>query len=138
MSSFDPQFHPTFGRLGWTQGVENSTNGNLIPTFLFSFYIHQRPILHRLTTIHNVAYRDRETDRAMEIGRLCYSIGGLMTTIPVDYVLTFNNQMAKIIELSIIIQIVTNSSFTGPIWVTLGSLKLPQRALQLSPTNRKS
>ena len=37
---------------------------------------HYRPILDRLVTIYNVA--DRQTDRAMAIGRLSYSIGGLI------------------------------------------------------------
>ena len=45
------------------------------PTFPFDFYTHDRPILHRLATIHDAA--DRKTDRAMAIGHLYYSIGGL-------------------------------------------------------------
>ena len=65
MSSFDPppQFAPPFGGLGWPWGVENGTNRNLVPTFLFDFYTHYRPILHRLVTIHNAA-DDRQTERS--------------------------------------------------------------------------
>ena len=40
------------------------------------------PILHRLATIHNAA-----DDRAMAIGRLCYSIGGLKIHIASAYLL---------------------------------------------------
>ena len=39
-----PQFHTsnstTFWGLGWTEVVENSTNQNVEPTFLFNFYTH--------------------------------------------------------------------------------------------------
>ena len=41
-----------------------------------------RPLLHHLPTIHNAAERqtDRQTtDKAIGIGHLCYSIGGLKT-----------------------------------------------------------
>ena len=36
---------PPFGRLR-TTSFENSTNRNVVPTFLFDFYFHYRPILH--------------------------------------------------------------------------------------------
>ena len=55
------------GGLGWTQGVENDTNRNLVSTFLFDFYPHYTPILHRLAAIHNAADR-QTTDRARAIG----------------------------------------------------------------------
>ena len=57
-------------------GVENGSNRNVDPTFLFEFYTHYRPIKRRLGTIYNAA-DDRQTDRAIGTGRLCYSIGGL-------------------------------------------------------------
>ena len=44
---------------------------------LLNIDTHYRPILHRLAIIHNAA--DRQTDRAMANGRLCYRIGGLKT-----------------------------------------------------------
>ena len=70
-----PQFDPGLG-VGWTNRVENGTNRNVVRTFLFDYNTHYRPILHRLAKIHNAA--DRQTaDRAIRIGRLCYSIGGL-------------------------------------------------------------
>ena len=45
------------------------------PIFLFDFCTHFRCILHRLATILDAA---EQTDRRAGIGRLCYSIGGLM------------------------------------------------------------
>ena len=70
---------PRLGCLGWTQGVEIGANQNVVPTFLFDFYTHYRPILRRLATIHNAADRRQttDTDTALAIGRLCYSVGGL-------------------------------------------------------------
>ena len=50
-----PPIRPRFGELGWTYGVENGTNRNLVATFLFDFYTHFVPILRRLATIHNAA-----------------------------------------------------------------------------------
>ena len=47
------------------------------PTFPFDFCAHYRHILRHLVTIHNAA--DRQINRAIGIGRLCYSIGGLRT-----------------------------------------------------------
>ena len=46
-------------------------------------YTRYRPVLHRLVPIHNAADRqtDRQIDRAMAIGRLCYSIGDLKNAI---------------------------------------------------------
>ena len=79
MSCFDPQIRPPFGGLGWTQEVDNGTNRHLVPTFLFDLYTHYRPVLHRVATLHNAA--DRQTDRSLAIGRLCYSIDGLKTTV---------------------------------------------------------
>ena len=67
---------PCFGvRVGL--GGRNGTNRNVDSIFQFDFYTHHnhKPILHRLATIHNTA--DRETDKAIGIGRLCYSTGGL-------------------------------------------------------------
>ena len=43
---------------------------------------HHRPLLHRLATMRNAG--DRETDRAIEIGRLCYSIGGLVRRVTLE------------------------------------------------------
>ena len=77
------KFSPPFGGLRWTCGVENGTNRNLVPTLLFDFYTHYRPILHLLATIHNVA--DRQTDRAISIGRLCYNIGGPKKMTTADF-----------------------------------------------------
>ena len=57
------------------QGGRNLYNRNVVHTLLFDFYTHYRPILHCLATIQNAA--DRQTDRAVEMGRLCYCIGGL-------------------------------------------------------------
>ena len=59
---------PKFVRLVWTYDVENGTNRNPVPTFLFYFYTHYRPIFHHLATILNVA------DRAMAIGYATYAI----------------------------------------------------------------
>ena len=53
----------------------NGTNRNVVPTFLFDFKTHYRPNLHRLATIHNAA-DIQTTDRAIGVGRLCYSIDG--------------------------------------------------------------
>ena len=76
-----PQFDPLFVRSGWNYGVENGTNHNLVLIFLFDFHTHNMPILHRLATIHNaqtdIQTTDRQTDRAIGIGRLCDNIGGL-------------------------------------------------------------
>ena len=48
---------------------------NVVPTSLFDFCIYCRSFLDSLATIHNAA--DRQTDSAIGISRLCYSIGGL-------------------------------------------------------------
>ena len=76
MSSYDSKFDPLFGiwEVRVDLGVENGTNRNVIPTFLCDS-IHTKGILHRLATLHNAA----DTHRAMVIGRLCYSIGGLIS-----------------------------------------------------------
>ena len=66
-----PPCHPVVG-LGLTYGVEHGINRNAVPTFLFDFRTHYRPILHRLVTT-------RQTDRAIGTGRLCRSICGLIT-----------------------------------------------------------
>ena len=55
-----PLFDPRFGRLGWTYvGVENGTNRNLVPTFIFDIYITLLAYLPHLATIHNAADRHR-------------------------------------------------------------------------------
>ena len=59
-----PNWTPRLWGLGWTQGVKNGTNRNFVPTFLFDFWTHCRPIFHRLATIHNAP--DRQTDRQTE------------------------------------------------------------------------
>ena len=62
--------------LGWTvdQGVENGTDRNVDPTFLFNFYTQDRHILHHLATYTT----QQKTDR----GSLCSSIGGpIITTL---------------------------------------------------------
>ena len=72
-----PEFHcqimlPKFNHhLGvrWTQWTANVTNQNVNPTFLFYFYSHHKPSLHRLATIYNTSNRGL-TDRVIEIGRL--------------------------------------------------------------------
>ena len=53
-------------------------NGELL-IFIFSFYAHHRPVLHRLITIHNATDGETdEADRAIGIGCcLCPNIGGL-------------------------------------------------------------
>ena len=79
MSSFDPPIRPPIWGAMVDLGVENGTNLNLVPRFIFDFYTYYRHILHRLATIHNAAdsQTDRQTtDRAMGKGRLWYSIGG--------------------------------------------------------------
>ena len=64
-----------------TYGVENgSSNRNVDSTFLFDIYTRYLPILHRLATVHNAVDR-QTTDRAIGIGRICSSIGGLI----IDY-----------------------------------------------------
>ena len=65
---------PQFDTHLWVRmdlGVENGTNRNIVPTFLFEFYTHRGSILHRLATIHNAADR-QPTDRAMGKDRRCY------------------------------------------------------------------
>ena len=54
-----PPTGPRLEGLGWTEGDENSTNRNVIPTFIYGFYTQYRPIVHRLATINNAA--DRQT-----------------------------------------------------------------------------
>ena len=44
--------------------VENRTNRNVLPTFLFDFCTHYWPILHHLASIHSA--EDRQTDRGQE------------------------------------------------------------------------
>ena len=53
--------------------MENGTDRNVVPTFLFDFYTYYRPNLHRMATIHNAADRRQTAERK---GRLCYNIGG--------------------------------------------------------------
>ena len=65
-----PQFDPAFVGLGCTQVVENATNRNVDPTFLFDFIYNIGLALFS----HN-AQRNRQT--AVGIGRLCSSAGGL-------------------------------------------------------------
>ena len=81
MSIYDhpqsPQFSPMLSGLT-REGIETGANRKVDPTFLFDFYTHHTPILHRLAAMHNAA--DRQTDRqtrAVGIGRLCISIGGV-------------------------------------------------------------
>ena len=79
MPNMAPNSISPFGGLGWTQGVENCSNQNVVSTFLCDFYTHYRPNLHRLGTIHNAVtdtQKNRYIDRAIGIGRICYSIGG--------------------------------------------------------------
>ena len=73
MSNYGSSIRPPVWGLGWTLGVKNGANRNVVHTLLFDVYTHYRPILHRLATIHNAV------DRQIEVGRLCYSIGGLTT-----------------------------------------------------------
>ena len=54
------KLRPPIRGLGWTRGVQNDNNWNVVPTFHFYFYTHYRPILHRLATIHNVAERQSD------------------------------------------------------------------------------
>ena len=49
---------------GGAEGIENGTNRNLVPAFLFDFLRHYRPILHRLATLHNRA--NRQTERGQQ------------------------------------------------------------------------
>ena len=65
--------------------IENGTNRNVDPAFLFDVYTHQRPILHRLATIHNAADSRQMTDERQtedkaigRIGCLCNIMGGLI------------------------------------------------------------
>ena len=96
-----PNSTSRLGELGWTYGIENSTSRIVDPTFLFDSFTHYKPILHRLATMHNTA--DRQTDRTIEIGRLCYSIDGLKSNwgfCAFDhfwFVFLFINQNASII-----------------------------------------
>ena len=53
---------PVWG-LGWTYGVESSTNRNVDCTFLFDFYTHYRPYSHRLDTITMQQTTDRQTQQ---------------------------------------------------------------------------
>ena len=78
-SQFDP---PPFGGLWWTKWVENGTNLNVVPTFLFDFYTHYRVILHCLATGPQCTTRQTDrhaTDRAIGIGRLCHGTGRLIS-----------------------------------------------------------
>ena len=74
------QTRPPLGGRGlrWTHGVKNGIPIEMSSphSFLFDFYMPYRPILPRLATIHNAANR-QTTERAIGIGRLCYSIGSL-------------------------------------------------------------
>ena len=77
---------PLFGRLEWTHGVENGTNRNLGPTFLFDVYIHYWLVLHRLATIHNAADREKTQKNGLEsineiIGDLAVNWGHLNTPV---------------------------------------------------------
>ena len=73
-SSNFPNFDP---RLGLRVDLRGS---KIVPIEMSSPHSNSTwPILQRLATIHNVP--DRETDRAMAIGRPCYSIGGLIRSI---------------------------------------------------------
>ena len=56
-----PPIRPPIWGLGLTLGVENGTNRNFDPTFLFDFYTHNRRILHRLATTWQTT--DRQCDR---------------------------------------------------------------------------
>ena len=53
---------PHFGEFGRTYGVENATNQILDIAFLFGFYPHHRPILHRLDAVH---FCNRQTDTVL-------------------------------------------------------------------------
>ena len=46
------------------RGSKNCTNRNVVPKFIFDFYAHCRPILHRLTIRHNNATDRRQTERS--------------------------------------------------------------------------
>ena len=69
MPIYGPHIHfvTPFGgvRVGLLYGVENCTNQNVDPTFLFDFYT-------RWATIHNPV--DRQADIATGIGELCSSV----------------------------------------------------------------
>ena len=66
----NPLLFQGFGPAQWcaglhtteAQGVENGTDRNFVPTFLFDIYTHYRPILHRLATKPNAADR-RQIER---------------------------------------------------------------------------
>ena len=60
-SQFDAP--PVLGVRG-TLGFEIGSNRNIGPTFLFDFYAHHMPILHRLARVHNA------TDILIGVGRL--------------------------------------------------------------------
>ena len=57
-----PQFDPPFGSLKWPQGVENSTNRNVVP----DCYTYHRHILHRLAIIHNEADQQSDQNKLMQ------------------------------------------------------------------------
>ena len=61
-----PSLRPPVWWLEWTLGSK----------MVFDICTHNRPILHRLASLHNAADR-RQTDRAIGLGRLCNSIAGL-------------------------------------------------------------
>ena len=65
-----------YGGLGG-RGLKNGTNQKVGSTFLFDFYAHYRPTLHRLATIHNAAEDRRQTDRSIAMSS---SIRGLKTS----------------------------------------------------------
>ena len=52
------------------QAVENATNGNHDPTFLFYFYTHQRPVLHRLGAMQIPQQTDGQRTDAV-VGSIC-------------------------------------------------------------------
>ena len=70
--------------------MENGTNLNLVPTFLFDFYtdyiyIQAYPALLGHNTQRADRQTDRQTEKAIGIGRLCYSIGGLKIAITISH-----------------------------------------------------
>ena len=57
-----PHSTPVWGTARWTQGVENGTNPNVDPTFIFNFYTQQA----YLAPFSHNAKRDRQTERSEE------------------------------------------------------------------------
>ena len=68
------QFEPPVWGIRVNLGGQKWYQSNVVPTFLFDFYAHHRFLA---PFGHNIQ-RGRQTERATPIGRLIYSIGGLV------------------------------------------------------------